>query len=149
MAGTDLPVGDSEEAKDRWTPMIGLASLYINEKHGFDTALRFMFPTSKGKRDPLTKNDGNSNMIHFNTAYLYRISPENYSFQTKSSSHLTLESSWIYQDNGDHELFITPGFLWELKESALEIGLKLPISSQVDYRLEEKWSLIAGFRLIF
>ncbi|MFG0292229.1 MAG: hypothetical protein ACF8MJ_03640, partial [Phycisphaerales bacterium JB050] len=90
-----------------------------------------------------------ADLLRFDTAYLYRLSPEEYGADFVASTYAVVELNGTYETNGDTELFISPGLLYEASRFALELSVSMPVFQNVDHRPEPEYSVGVGVRFLF
>ena len=54
-----------------------------------------------------------------------------------------------YETNGDNEVLISPGILYEAVSWAFEASVQLPLARDLDHRPETDFSVLFGVRLLF
>ena len=85
--------------------------------------------------------------VMLNASHLYRIAPARYKAGTKGAWYTQLESLNTLYDDGDYEMDLAPGLLYEARNWAAEISLRLPVAGnctdQPDY------TLATGVRYLF
>ena len=92
---------------------------------------------------------GDADLIRVDGAYLWRFAPAAYSTEEDAAWYLTLEANSFLETNGDRELLLAPGLLFEGTDLALEIGVQLPVARTVRYRPARDFGITLGFRLLF
>lgn len=148
LAGMELPSGDDPFTSDSFDPIIGAVYSMISGKHGFNASLQWKFTTG-GMRDPISPGETTADLLRYDAAYLYRLAPEVYAADTAASVYAQLELNGYYETNDDHEVFLSPGLLYEGTTWAAEISVQLPVARRLDHRPERDWILVVGFRLLF
>ncbi|MDF7826229.1 hypothetical protein P4B35_19535 [Pontiellaceae bacterium B12227] len=88
-----------------------------------------------------------SDELMLNAAHLYRIHPARYSIHTKGAWYTELEWLNTIYDNGDYEMDLAPGLLYEARRWAAEISLRLPIAG--NYYDQPNHTLAVGIRYLF
>ena len=92
---------------------------------------------------------GTADLIRVDGAYLFRVFPEEYSTENDAAWYLTLEANSFLETNGDRELLLSPGLLYEGTKCALELGVQLPVARAVTHRPAQGVGVTVGFRLLF
>ena len=93
--------------------------------------------------------EGPSDALWFNSAYVYRFYPAAYSSDSNGAWYLTTELNGLYETNGDVELRVSPGIMYEGRRFAFEAMAQLPLWDDVDHRAELDFGFGLGFRLTF
>lgn len=146
--GVELPSGDGDFSSHSVDPFIGGVFTGIIGRHGFNAA--FTYKNNNGGDDFNTRaGDGPSDAIRFDSSYLYRMSPAMYSSETTAATYLTFELNGLYETNGDWEVVVGPGLLYEARTFALEATLGLPVVQEVERRLDTDIVLTLGVRFLF
>jgi hypothetical protein len=148
IAGAQIRTGDSPFTGDGYNPIAGIAFTQISGRHGFNAALQTTFTTG-GIRDPIRAGQSDADLIRYDAAYLYRISPAEYSAGTHGALYGVIELNGYYETNGDHELFIAPGIMYEAAKWTAELSIPLPAWQAIDDRAETDFTVVAGVRFSF
>lgn len=148
FAGAELPTGNSAFSSESVDPIVGAVITYISGRHGFNQALSWKFNTD-GMEEPWRAGDSKDDLLRFDTAYLYRLLPEEYGAEFVASTYAVLELNGFYETNGDTEIFISPGLLYEAPTFALEASVQIPLYQQLDRRAEARYTLVLGVRFLF
>lgn len=132
-----------------FNPHIGAAVTLVQGRHGFNQEVEWTFNTGGSDDDNIGGGHGASDAFRYNSAYLYRIVPAEYSSETTGSWYLTAELNGLYETNGDHELRIGPGVMYEGRDVALELMVQLPLAEDVNHRGELDYAVWLGLRVTF
>lgn len=151
IGGLEFPSFDELFSSESVDPLLGIAGTLIHDRHGINAAATYKINT--GSMD-FSFNGGNGafdsdDAFEYDLAYLYRLSPESYGLNTEASSYFMLEFNGMAETNGDHELLIAPGFLYEATTFAAEISIQLPLTQDLEERPETEFSIMAGLRFLF
>lgn len=148
FGGLELPSGDDHFSSDSWDPFLGGVGTAILGRHGFNQS--FSYKLNGGSGRPLARaGDGPDNALRFDTAYLFRIDPVAYTARTSAATYVTLELNGLREENGDHEVYLGPGLLYEARTYALEATVGLPVARDVSRRAEAELRVTLGARLLF
>lgn len=147
-AGLRIGSGHSGVSDSDVDPIVGAAFMLITGRHGFNIAADWTFTTG-GEDDPVMPGDGEADLLRAGAAWLYRIIPDEYTADTNASWYTVLELTANYETNGDHEMFLAPGLLYEARRWAAEISLLIPVSENLDKRPETSIGVVAGVRFLF
>jgi hypothetical protein len=148
FGGAELPTGDTSLGSDSVDPHVGAVVTYINGRHGLNQALSWKFNTDSAD-EVWRAGDAKADLLRFDTAYLYRLSPEEYGADFVASTYAVLELNGTYETNGDTELFLSPGLLYEAPRFALELSVSIPVHQGLDHRPEPEYSVGVGVRFLF
>ncbi len=148
LFGVEVPSGDEQLSSDSFDPFLGLSFTQIDGRHGTGGSILYKFNTGD-RDDPIAGGNDSDDALFYNTSYLYRLAPEAYQADTTASFYFQNELNGLYETNGDHELFYSPGLLYEATNWAAEVSVQLPIYQEVDDRPEAQWAVVLGIRLLF
>jgi len=148
IGGAVIPSGDNPFSSGSVDPFVGAVYTQVAGRHGFNLAGRYTLTTG-GKSDAVKPGESTSDLFRYDAAYLYRIVPESYGPDAFRSWYFTLELNGNAETNGDSELFISPGILYESPEVAFELGVQAPLYQDVNERMEREFGLVMGIRLLF
>ncbi len=148
FAGAELPTGNTSLGSDSVDPHVGAVITYINGRHGLNQALSWKFNTDSAE-EVWRAGDAKADLLRFDTAYLYRLSPAEYGADFVASTYAVVELNGTYETNGDTEIFISPGLLYEAPRFALELSVSIPAFQDVDHRPEPEYSVAIGVRFLF
>lgn len=148
VAGLDLPTARAPFGSDSFDPMLGVVYTHIQGRHGFNASARYKINTG-GRDDPVRPGDSKADILHYDTAYLYRLAPVEYAIDTLGAWYAIAELHGMYETNGDHEIFVAPGVMYEGRDWALEASLSLPVVQDLDHRPEAEFTITLGLRFLF
>jgi hypothetical protein len=148
FGGAALPVGPTALTGGGVDPILGAVYMQVAGRHGVNVAAQYQLTTASAWH-PLTPGAGDADLFRTDAAYLWRLIPDQYSTENDAAWYLTLEGNLFWETNGDRELLLAPGLLYEGTECALEIGLQLPIARCVIERPAQGVGVTVGFRLLF
>lgn len=148
FGGTSLPTGNGGFGKDTLDPLIGATFMLIHGRHGFNQSVSWTFTTGKAD-ERLFAGDGLSDVLRLDSAYLYRLSPEEYTAETTASTYAVVELNTVYETDGETQMFISPGILYEARRFALEAGVQIPVWQDLDRRPESRYGVTFGMRFLF
>ncbi|MBT8042565.1 MAG: hypothetical protein KJN98_05300 [Pontiella sp.] len=83
-----------------------------------------------------------------NASHLYRLSPAKYRIDTKGAWYTQLEWLNTIYDNGDYEMYLAPGLLYEARSWAAETGIRLPVAEEGN-TADADITVAAGLRYLF
>lgn len=146
--GIEIPSGDGDFSSHSFDPFIGGVFTAILGRHGFNQSVSYKFNTG-GDEFTTRAGDGRDDAIRYDTAYLFRLSPEEYSAETTAATYLTFELNGLYETNGDNEIIVGPGILYEARTFALEATVGIPVVQDVDERPETDLVVTLGLRILF
>ena len=149
IGGLELPTGDGAYSSDSVDPIAGLVLMSIIDRWGFSQAIRYKFNTSGSGHGTKLAGDGPADALRHDTALLYRLDPAVYSAQTKAAVYAMLECNGLYETNGDYELTLAPGILYEATTFAVEFSVIVPAYERVTNRAALSWGVALGVRFLF
>jgi hypothetical protein len=156
MGGAELPSFDRPFSSESVDPIIGAVLTTIRGRHGFNQAVQYKFNTGGAvhshphdRRYGMAPGDGPADALFYDSAYLFRIAPTEYAVDTFAATYAVLELNGVYETNGDNEILLSPGLLYEARTWAGEISFQFPIVQDVDRRPEVRYSIVAGLRFLF
>jgi hypothetical protein len=148
MAGAELPTGAKGISGRSVEPVFGGVFTFIRGRQGGNVSLQYEYNTG-GFENPVRGGDGKWDAIHLDGAYLFRIAPEQYSAQTRGAWYALVELNHLYELNGDNELLVAPGLMYEGRNFALELGVQLPAWQRIEHRPKTDFTVTIGFRFLF
>jgi hypothetical protein len=156
MAGAELPSFDRPFSSESVDPIVGAVLTAIRGRHGFNQAVQYKFNTGGAvhshphdRRYGMMPGDGPDDALFYDSAYLFRVDPAVYTAGTHAATYAVLELNGVYETNGDNEILLSPGLLYEARTWAGEISVQFPIVQDVDRRPEVRYSVVAGLRFLF
>jgi hypothetical protein len=148
FGGVELPTGTGDLSSHSIDPYAGAVLTAILGRHGFNQSLQYKLNTG-GDEFNTRPGDGPDDAVRYDTAYLFRLAPEQYAADTKAATYLTVELNGLYETGGDNEVLVGPGILYEARTFALEASIGLPVIQRVDERPETEFIFTVGFRFLF
>jgi outer membrane putative beta-barrel porin/alpha-amylase len=146
LGATETPTGEDAYSSDSWDPEIGAVISYIQGRHGANASLLWKFNTGKHPLN-LHAGMGEDDALFYNASYLFRLLPSQYTTHSKDATYLLLEANGIYETNGDNEILLAPGIMYETKNIALEFSIGFPIFQSIENRPKTDLTLTLGLRL--
>lgn len=129
-------------------PKLGGVFTIVRGRHGFNQDLIYQLNTGGDEADNFG-GEGPSDALFFNSAYVYRIIPTQFSSDTNGAWYVTAELNGLYETNGDVELRWSPGLMYEGRRFAFELMAQFPLWQDVDHRAELDFGFGFGFRFTF
>jgi hypothetical protein len=149
LIGSEIRSGSSGFSSDGYNPIIGLAYTQIAGRHGVNAAVIHRF-TTDGVRPPvLMPGQTSADLLTYDLAYLYRLSPREYTAETQGALYAVVELNGLYETSGDQQLFIAPGIMWEARTYVLEVAVQVPVWQDLSNRAETDYVIAAGVRFAF
>lgn len=149
IGGAEIRTGDNPFTNDGYNPTLGIAATRIMGRHGFNGHMQWTF-TTDGVADPTLPGMSTADLLRYNGAYLYRLSPAEYTAESSGGAwYAMLEANGTYETNGDNELLLSPGLMYEATTWALELSIQLPVWQDVSNRPETEYVLVTGLRFSF
>jgi hypothetical protein len=149
IAGVQVPTFDRPFSTESVNPSVGGVYTHVQGRHGFNLSAIYKFNTGTGSATNLTGGDGKADALRYDGSYLYRLDPATYTSETKGAWYAVVELNGIYETNGDNELFISPGIMYEARTWTIEAAVQVPIWQELDHRAETKFVAIVGVRFLF
>jgi hypothetical protein len=148
FAGTEMPTGTGGFGTESFDPQVGLAAMAILGRHGFSGSLAYRFVTGDTD-EALFPGDSGADVFAANVGYLYRLAPDEFAEEHVGAWYATVELLSTAETNGDFELTLTPGILFEAPRFAFELTVGFPIVDDVQYRPSSSFSGSIGLRFLF
>lgn len=148
IGGIMVPTGTDGFGSTSFNPYLGGVLTGIFGRHGVNLSATWVFTTG-ATFDPIFAGETNADLLRFNASYVFRLSPETYTEVHEPALYVTGEFLGEWETDGQYELFLAPGLLWEAQWAALELSLRIPVSQQVSNRPESAWAVNFGVRLLF
>lgn len=148
FANLETPTGTGELSSHSWNPGFGAVYTVVRGRHGFNQGASYTFATGTDP-NPLMPGQGTRDALRVDSSYLFRLYPERYTGEEAGAAYLMLEHNAVYETNGDLESLLSPGLLWEARNWAGEVTVRLPLIREVDHRPERAWGLGLGVRILF
>jgi hypothetical protein len=148
FGGIEAPTGTGDLGSHSWDPFAGVVFTTILGRNGFNQALSYKF-NNGGDEFNTVAGDGPDDAMRYDTSYLFRLDPAEYTAETTAATYLTLELNGLYETNGDNEILFGPGILYEARTFAVEANIGLPIAEDVDHRPSTDLVVTLGFRFLF
>jgi len=150
LGGLDLPTSHRPFDNAGWDPMIGAVFTSIQGRHGVNLAARFKFNThERSSGPPTTLDDGLEDQLMLDASYLFRLAPTQYESNTHGAWYFMLDCNAAFETNGDSEIRLAPGIMYEARSWVVEAAIQLPIYEDLDHRPEMEFVVGVGFRVLF
>jgi hypothetical protein len=146
VGGATIRTGDAPFTNDAYNPVLGLAYTQVAGRHGLNGSLQWTFTTG-GNKEPIYAGESTADLGRYDLAYLFRLLPKEFTAETPGALYAVCELNGLYETNGDNELFLSPGLMYEASTWTAELSVQLPVWQQIDNRAEAEYGLIAGVRL--
>jgi len=150
LGGLELPTSTAGFGSSGVVPNAGAALNWIAGRHGISANVLWRFTTGRsGEFVPLFAGDTNADVLEANLAYLYRVDPAEYGEEHVGAWYASVELLTTYETNGNLELLLTPGLLYEGPRWALEATVGFPVYRQIDDRPAANLVIGVGVRFLF
>lgn len=150
-AGALMPGGDDNVTPQTVDPYAGVSAMIIRGRFGLTQSIRYTITTSGGSWE--YKNlggDGPADALKYDTAVMYRLSPSEFTAENSGNAwYASLEVNGLYETNGDNEILLSPGLLYEAQRFAAEFSIGLPVVQDVRHRPPLEFQFSAGLRFVF
>lgn len=148
VGGVDLPTGTEDLSSHSVDPFIGLVFSSVFGRSGFNQTLRYQFNTGTVD-DAIAPGMGRADLFEYRSAYLYRLAPAAFDADSHGAFYGVVELEGLLESNGDHEILLAPGVMYEAARWVAEASVRLPVYREVDERLETDFGIVLGVRLLF
>ena len=150
--GASLPTGADRHSADEVAPFAELAWMNISGRLGLGTSIALEGGGDPYQRPLWADETGEVNM-RIAAAAIWRIDPVVYSDSLEAATYVCLEvisNAEADELDGDHELLIAPGLLYEAPSFAAEVSYALPLhSDDFTSRPELDGALLFGLRFLW
>lgn len=148
IGGVNIPTGDDDFSSDSLDFDFGAVYTHITGRHGFNVAAQYRLNT--GSEDqPLLIGEGNADLLRGDASYLYRLSPASFADSPDAALYGVIEFNSYYSTNGDMELFLSPGILYEARTWAFEAAVRVPVGASLDHSARTQIGVTVGVRVLF
>lgn len=144
IGGVHLELNGDVEAH----PKIGGVVTIVRGRLGFNQDLFYTLGTGGDKADNFG-GEGPDDAISHSSALVYRIWPDRFQADSRGAWYVTGELTGLYETNGDYELKVAPGLMYEGYRWAFETMAQVPVYQDVNERPELRWGVGVGFRFSF
>jgi hypothetical protein len=148
--GIELPSGYDGYSSNSFDPFVGAALTVVADRHGFNQSVSYKF---QGDADwflyARRAGDGDADALRFDTSYLYRLHPSEFSKTANAGTYLQVEFNGLYETNGDLEMLMGVGLLYEAPKWAVEATVAAPVGANARQRQEADIVFTIGFRYLF
>jgi hypothetical protein len=134
-----------DSSHDAWDPIVGAVFSTVLGRHGFNASFLYEFYTGGDEG----MGDAFDDSLRFDASYLFRLAPAEYTDESASAWYGVLELNGFYDLNGDQELFISPGVMYEARTFTLDATVMIPVHQDLDYRAESEFLVGIGARISF
>lgn len=148
FGGVELPTGTDDFGSSSTDPFIGGVVTGIFGRHGLNASARWTFVTGSAF-DPVFAGESGADLLDLNASYVFRLAPASYTEIHEPALYAVLDIDGTWETNGDLEVFMAPGLLWEAQRAALEFSVGFPIAHSVEDRPRGEWRVNFGVRLLF
>jgi len=148
IAGAEIRTGDTPFTNDAYNPVLGLGYTQIRGRHGINASAEWTI-TTDGNDEPIYPGESTADRIRYDFAYLYRLYPKQYTAATPGGLYALIELNGVSETNGDNELLVSPGLMYEAAKWTLELSFQTPAWEDVDHRATVDYALVAGLRFSF
>lgn len=145
IGGLQLPGGTTsywDSTEDGFNPLIGAIFSTVMGRHGFNADLVWEFDTAGGGQP-----DGG---LRYDASYLYRLAPAAYGEETSHAAwYLVGELNGLYETNGNNQLFLAPGIMYEATWFTIDASVGIPLTQELSDRPETEVIVGVGVRIAF
>jgi hypothetical protein len=149
LFGAHFASGDDDDfSSESVNPMIGGVITIVRGRHGFNQDLIYTWNTG-GTREANLGGEGPDEALAFNTSWVFRLYPDRFTSEHSGGLYSTLELNGLYETNGDTEIRLSPGLMWEDRKWTAELMMQLPLWEDVDERPTLEFGIGVGLRISF
>lgn len=149
LFGVHFASGDDDDfSSESINPMVGGVITMVRGRHGLNQDLLYTWNTG-GTRAANLGGEGPDDALAFNTSWVYRLYPDVFTSEHSGGLYSTLEVNGLYEMNGDTELRLSPGLMWEDRTWTAELMMQLPLWEDVDERPTLDFGIGVGLRISF
>lgn len=134
IGGVALPGNMDTASPDRAYPQCALVSTAILGRHGVNAALGWKEYGREADR------------FVVNGSHLYRLSPSEYTVETRGAWYTMIESLNQFTEDGDSRCDLAAGILYEARRWAWEISVRLPVAQ--DWPRQYDYTVTTGIRFL-
>ena len=132
----------TDSSNDAWDPIIGGVFSTVQGRHGFNASALWEFYTGDA-------SETNSDSLRYDLSYLFRMSPTEYTAESSGALYAVLELNGNYGTNGENQLFLSPGIMYEGRTFTVDGTVMIPVWQDLKYRADVEIVVGAGLRLSF
>lgn len=143
-----LPTGGDEFTTDTISPSLGVNLTMIRGRHGFNASAGYHLTTGDTPQR-IHPGDSLADHAHLSLAHLYRVAPASFATTSEAAWYTQLELLGHAETNGDTDLELAPGILYEARRWAAEASVLVPLSDDLSERPDREVGVVLGFRLLF
>ncbi len=148
FGGVVVPAAGIPASAESPNPVFGAVYTHVHGRMGWNVSLMYELSTGGSPR-PLEPGHGKADALYHDVALLYRLAPAAYTAESTGAWYGVLEFNGVYETNGDEELRLAPGLMYEGADLAVELSVQLPLARRLDHRPARVFSTVMGFRLLF
>ncbi len=149
LTGLEVPSYDDGFSSESFDPLLGVAYIRIDGRHGLNASALWKFNTGTGDGFTIEFGDSKFDALKLDASYLYRLSPEAYTAQTTGSHYFQAQLLGRYETNGDISTMFAPGWMYEGRQWAFEATFHVPVFEDLDHRTELEYGINFGIRYLF
>lgn len=149
LTSVQIPSFDRPFSSESVNPGIGGVLTHVQGRHGFNVSGVYQLNTGTGTETNLGGGSGKADALSYDASYLFRLDPAQYTPESTGALYGVVEFNGLYETNGDNELFISPGLMYEARTWTIEAAIQVPIWQDIDRRPETRFAAVLGLRLLF
>ncbi|MEM9881312.1 MAG: hypothetical protein AAF800_00150 [Planctomycetota bacterium] len=149
LAGVEVPSYDDGFSSESFDPLLGVAYTRIDGRHGLNASALWKFNTGAAADFAFEFGDTGHDALRLDASYLYRLAPAAYTADSFASHYFQVQLLGRYETNGDTQLMLAPGWMYEDPRWAFEATIHLPAFQDLDNRAELEWGVNLGLRYLF
>ncbi len=142
LGGLQIPGGTNmywDSSSDEWNPMLGAVFSIVEGRHGGNVSALYELDTGTGH-----------DTLRYDLSYLYRIAPSAFDAQSSHGAWYAIaELNGLYETNGNNELFLSPGIMYEATWWTVDATLMIPVVRDLSDRPRTEIAFGVGLRVNF
>lgn len=147
VGGVQIPGGTTsylDSSEGGWNPVIGAVFSAVLGRHGFNLGAAWEFNTEGGDAS------GEPDTFTYEASYLFRLSPAVYGETTSHAAwYLVGELNGVQETNGNSQVFLAPGIMYEATWWTAEAFVQLPVYQSLEDRPDAEVFVGVGLRFLF
>ncbi len=139
LGGMNFRSGDTDFTSDSYDPIVGVVYSMREDRSVFDADLIYQFNTAGGL--------GRHDVLRYDLGFSYRLFPVTFEDDVLEELQVVAELNGSYNTNGDHEVFLAPGFQYTTEKWTWEISVQIPTIQEFSgYNADTDYRLVLGFK---
>ena len=145
LIAAELPSTDAEISSNSLDPVVGFGLTTIQGRHGINLACKAKINTGNTPYYEFSKDDYLETVL----GYSWRLTPSTWDDYTHVSTYFFTEFIHNSDYSSEQSLTVSPGYLIEARDFAIEIALHLPLMDQGSTHNRLDFGMTIGIRYLF